>query len=482
MLLWFRNDLRTHDNPALHYFLKHGFSKKCDKAVFFVSKKQWLKHHWSEIKIDFVIRHADHLSTELESLGIQLEIISVDTFEQQALFIKQYCIGNNISQVVANAELEYNEQQRDKSLISQGVKLKLFESDVIVPKGKLLTKSATMFKVFTPFKRSWLAYIINNGFEYLGKPAVTSNTDKSTTTNAKIDSNNASITSLSQNWPLADEFEKEVLANFLANKHSHYKETRDIPSIKGTSGISPYLAAGVISPRYVLTQLLNNWPDLLIATDSDNFSWLNEIIWREFYRNLLFHRPDLSKHQSFKEKYQNVAWENNLEHFEAWKQGKTGYPIIDAAMRQLNKTGWMHNRLRMLTASFLSKHLLIDWRWGEQYFMERLIDGDLSANNGGWQWSASTGCDAQPYFRIFNPIRQSEKFDPCGNFIRMYIQELASIETKEIHFPHKYLQKHNLGIYYPPIVDHGAARTRALTFYKSIEKAEKQDHELTINE
>jgi deoxyribodipyrimidine photo-lyase len=481
VLLWFRNDLRTHDNPAFHYFLNHGFSKEYDKAVFFVSKKQWLKHHWSEIKIDFIMRHAHHLSSELEKLGITLDIISVDTFEQQALYIKQYCIENNISQVVANAELEYNEQIRDNLIIKQGIGLTLFESDVIVPKGKLLTKSDTMFKVFTPFKRAWVKYIINNGFEYLGKPQIQLDACTTTQIDTNSSDNDTSITTLSNNWPLANEFEKEVLASFIANKHANYKEKRDIPSIKGTSGISPYLAIGVISPRYVLTQLLNNWPDLLIATDSDNFSWVNEIIWREFYKNLLFHRPGLSKHQSFKEKYQNVAWENNQDHFQAWKEGKTGYPIIDAAMRQLNKTGWMHNRLRMLAASFLTKHLLIDWRWGEQYFMERLIDGDLSANNGGWQWSASTGCDAQPYFRIFNPIRQSEKFDPRGDFIRMYIPELKNISGKDIHFPHKYLQQHNLDIYCPAIVDHGIARAKALTFYKAIEKAEKHDHERTIN-
>ena len=479
MLLWLRNDLRTHDNPALHYFLNNVPPEKVAKAIFFVSKKQWRQHHWSEIKIDFVLRHAHHMVDELEKIGIQLAIVHIDTFEQQQEYIHNYCKNNSISQVVANAELEYNEQQRDKWLIEQGVNLTLFESDVIVPKGKLLTKSATMFKVFTPFKRAWIKYVIKHGFDYLGKAQPDISNKLATQQNAKTNDKGKSTASLSKSWPLATEFEQQILPNFISNKHIHYKKQRDIPSIKGTSGISPYLAAGVISPRYVLRQLLNNWPDLLLASDSDNFCWLNEIIWRDFYRHLLFHHQGLSKHQSFKEKYQNVNWLNNKDHFEAWKQGKTGYPIIDAAMRQLNATGWMHNRLRMLTASFLTKHLLIDWRWGEQYFMEQLIDGDLAANNGGWQWSASTGCDAQPYFRIFNPIKQSEKFDPLGHFIRMYIPELENIGGKDIHFPHKYLQKHKLAIYWPAIVDHSSARIQALNFYQLIEKKEKNQHERT---
>ncbi|MCP4987882.1 MAG: deoxyribodipyrimidine photo-lyase [Colwellia sp.] len=477
VLLWFRNDLRTHDNPALHYFLNKASPEKVAKAIFFVSKKQWQQHHWSEIKIDFVLRHAHHMVGELAKLNIQLDIVHVDGFEQQQKYILEYCQKNTINHVIANAELEYNEQQRDKALIEQGVDLTLFESDVIVPKGQLLTKSATMFKVFTPFKRAWIKYVVNNGFEYLGKAQ--NNLSKQLIAQTNANSKSESTASPSKSWPLATEYEQEVFPNFISNKHIHYNNQRDIPSIKGTSGISPYLAAGVISPRYLLKQLLNNWPDLLLATDSDNFCWLNEIIWRDFYRHLLFHHQGLSMHQCFKEKYQNVNWYNNKEHFEAWKQGKTGYPIIDAAMRQLNATGWMHNRLRMLTASFLTKHLLIDWRWGEQYFMEQLIDGDLAANNGGWQWSASTGCDAQPYFRIFNPIKQSEKFDPFGHFIRMYIPELANIKEKHIHFPHKHIKKHNLDIYWPAIVEHSSARTQALNFYQLIEQKEKNQHERT---
>jgi deoxyribodipyrimidine photo-lyase len=180
----------------------------------------------------------------------------------------------------------------------------------------------------------------------------------------------------------------------------------------------------------------------------------------------MFDQPRLCKHQCFNEKYQDINWRFHQGHFTAWCEGKTGYPLVDAAMRQLNQTGWMHNRLRMVVASFLTKHLLIDWRLGEQYFMQHLIDGDLASNNGGWQWASSTGCDAQPYFRIFNPITQSERFDPKGTFIRKYIPELGKIPDKQIHFPHKYIKENRLSVYWKPIVEHKQARLDALAFYK----------------
>lgn len=482
MLLWFRNDLRTHDNPALHYFLNKGvFNKEIlnqhtsqvpGKAVFFICEQQWQQHDWSPIKIDFIKRHADALVKELALLNIQLELIELEDFTQQVSYLQNYCQQHSITEIVANSELEFNEQQRDKSIIASGMALTLFEADVIVPKGKVLNKSDSMYKVFTPFKRAWLTYVKQAGFDYLGRVSNTTTQSTSALTSTrdatkdKQDSHDNQEQSLSDGWPLSTVFEQQVLPKFYQKKISAYKLNRDIPSIKGTSGISPYLAAGVISPRYVLRLLLNKYPDILLASDSEEFSWLNEIIWREFYRHLMFHEQRLCKHQSYKENYQNMQWQNDESLFKAWCQGKTGYPLVDAAMRQLNQTGWMHNRLRMVVASFLTKHLLIDWRLGEKYFMQNLIDGDLASNNGGWQWAASTGCDAQPYFRIFNPIRQSERFDPKGDFIRKYIPELNSVSDKAIHFPHQYIDDNKLDIYWPAIVEHKEARLQALAFYK----------------
>ena len=455
MLLWFRNDLRTHDNPALHYFLQQCDSQKIGKAIFFMCEKQWREHDWSAIKIDFIKRHANALVEELATLNIKLEIIIVDDFFEQEKYLHNYTKQHQINEVVANSEVELNEQKRDARLTEQGLRLTLFEADVIVPKGNILNLSGEMYKVFTPFKRAWLTYINESGFEYLGKAC-----DKNNSIN------DIHPDKISGSWPLASYFEHQVVPRFFNDKIKTYHSHRDIPSIKGTSGLSPYLAAGLISPRYILRLLLNQYPDLIQASDSEEFSWLNEIIWREFYRHLIFHHQRLCKHQSYKTSYNDIVWQNNDKLFNAWCQGKTGYPLVDAAMRQLNQTGWMHNRLRMVVASFLTKHLLIDWRLGERYFMQHLIDGDLASNNGGWQWAASTGCDAQPYFRIFNPIRQSERFDPNGDFIRKYIPELKRVTGKDIHFPHQYISKNKLDIYWSAIVDHKEARVKALAFYK----------------
>jgi deoxyribodipyrimidine photo-lyase len=460
LLLWFRNDLRTHDNPALHFYLSHLKKGEIGRAVFFISTKQWREHNWSDIKIDFIKRHANALVNELATHNIHLELVNVDNFQQQISYLQHYYEKHNISEVVANNELEFNENQRDLSCLEKGINLTLFESDVIVPKGKILNKSDEMYKVFTPFKRAWLNYVKLQGFEYLGKPEQSFASKPLSINDSNVEK------SFSSAWPLVKQFERDVLPSFLDSKLSLYHQQRDFPDVKATSGCSPYLAAGLLSPRYLLSQLIQLSPDILSAIDDPKFSWLNELIWREFYRHLIFHQPRLSKNQCFNLKYEGINWSNNRKLFNHWCNGTTGYPLVDAAMRQLNQTGWMHNRLRMVVASFLTKHLLIDWRWGEKYFMQQLIDGDLAANNGGWQWAASTGCDSQPYFRIFNPIRQSERFDPKGSFIRKYIPELENIPSKDIHFPHGFIDKNELDTYWPAIVEHKQARVKALAFYK----------------
>ncbi|GHB59091.1 deoxyribodipyrimidine photo-lyase [Psychrosphaera saromensis] len=490
MILWFRNDLRTHDNPALQYFLANRPDPNSikSKAIFFVCEKQWQQHDWSAIKIDLIKRHLELLTFELKQLDIQLDIVEVDDFAQQVEYLTELVTlskdtlnkdglnkdslsedGSSSFELVANQELEVNEQARDQALLNNGIKLTVFESDVIVPKGKVLNQSGEMYKVFTPFKRAWLKYVRDYGFDYFPKlinsdvslSAVLPSTDDIAEYEGEKDS---PLTS--KLWPLANVIEHQVIPNFIQDKLAYYDEERDFPGIKATSGLSPYLAIGAVSPRYLLRLILNHYPDILMAPDLPLFTWINELIWRDFYRHLIFHNPRLCKHQSFNLKYQGAVWPHNPVLFKAWCDGKTGYPIVDAAMRQLNQTGWMHNRLRMIVASFLTKHLLIDWRHGEKYFMQTLIDGDLAANNGGWQWAASTGCDAQPYFRIFNPILQSKRFDPNGDFIRKYVPELVEVPAKEIHFPHGYIKKQNLDMYWPAIVDHKEAREAALSFYK----------------
>jgi deoxyribodipyrimidine photo-lyase len=248
----------------------------------------------------------------------------------------------------------------------------------------------------------------------------------------------------------------------------HYKSARDFPSIKGPSYLSVHLRFGTVSVRHLARTA---WQ--MGGTGAEG--WLNELIWRDFYFQILHHNPRIADGKSFKPEYESLPFQNDKNLFKAWCDGETGYPLVDAAMRQLNQTGWMHNRLRMVAASFLVKDLLIDWRWGEQYFADKLIDFDFSANNGGWQWASSTGCDAQPYFRIFNPISQSEKFDAEGKFIRKYVPELKECVGKEIHapwlIPPLRLQTLNIKFdrdYPLPVVDHATQRELALALYKSV--------------
>ena len=260
-------------------------------------------------------------------------------------------------------------------------------------------------------------------------------------------------------WPAGEESAEVKLIHFYENNIQSYEQNRDSPSVSGTSQLSPYLASGVISIKqcwHATTHYCGRSDSVIV--------WQNELLWREFYNHILIDYPQISKHKPWKIKTDTIQWRDNETELRAWQLGQTGFPIIDAAMRQLLSCGWMHNRLRMITAMFLSKHLMIDWRLGERWFMKHLIDGDLAANNGGWQWCASTGTDAVPYFRLFNPVRQSERFDPEGKFIRHYLPELSALSNKEIHFPIK-----NRPEEYPmPIIDLADGRKRVLAEFKAL--------------
>ncbi len=245
-----------------------------------------------------------------------------------------------------------------------------------------------------------------------------------------------------------------------------YAENRDRVDLDGTSSISPYLHFGLLGLRETVhkaRQAILHWRDTESRKGAE--VWLNELIWREFYIHILYHFPQV-REGSFRAHYDRIRWVNDLADFDAWKAGETGYPVVDAGMRQLRQTGWMHNRARMIVASFLVKDLLIDWRWGERWFMENLLDGDLAANNGGWQWTAGVGTDAAPYFRIFNPILQSKKFDPNGDYICKWVPELAHLSAKDIHAPWE--RKVDLRGYSQPIIDHKFARQRTLEAYKVV--------------
>lgn len=479
-LLWIRRDIRLHDNPALFSLLNQQAEKSLlpqtsqieqhdapTYAVFISTPQQWHQHHFAPIKADFLRRHLDLFSKQLAELGITFIHLEANDFNDQVSVLRDFCQHNQIEKVLANREPELNEIKRDQQVIESDLDLQLFDCDSIAPLGHILNKQSLMFKIFTPFKKTWLNYIREMGIKTAPIPVMSSdkNSPQLDIPTQKVEFNYPQIDS--SRWPLSDSVIQHVIPDFLANKVSEYSQLRDIPSVKGTSGLSPYLAIGAISARQLAAQLIERDPQVLYHSDHPAFSWLNELIWRDFYKHLLHHFPRLIKGDCFQTKYNTLMWRNDPNDFKAWCDGKTGYPIVDAAMRQLRQTGWMHNRLRMIVGSFLTKHLLIDWHWGETFFMSQLIDGDFSANNGGWQWVASTGCDAQPYFRVFNPILQSERFDPNGDFIRKYLPELENVPNKQIHFPHDYLHKEGKSeMYWPPLVEHKFARERAINFFK----------------
>ena len=468
-ILWIRRDLRIHDNPALVSAIENGVSI----AVFISTPQKWHQHHLAPIKADFIFRHLKQLEAELADLGITLLHLKATDFDDQAKQLTELYQQLGSQVVFANSEPEVDEQARDQQLISSGINLQVSDCDVMLPLGSVLNQQGEMFKVFTPFKNAWLKEVQAKGIQCSPTAAPSKASPNTQLPEALAGFKLVSDYDFdfprvnSSRWPLSQDVLGNVIPNFLANKVNDYARLRDIPSVKGTSGLSPYLAIGAVSPRWLAIQLIQQQPDLLFDTQLPAFSWLNELIWRDFYKHLMFHHPKLVKGANFQQKYNGLDWYKDHPSFKAWCEGKTGYPLVDAAMRQLVETGWMHNRLRMVVASFLTKHLLIDWRWGERFFMDHLIDGDFSANNGGWQWASSTGCDAQPYFRIFNPITQSEKFDPKGIFIRKYIPELQNIPDKHVHFPHDYIAKNGINSeYWQPIVEHKEARLRALAFFK----------------
>ncbi len=459
-LFWFRRDLRLFNNFALYDAIEQG----AKHAVFYITPVQWQKHGVAAIQIDLLKRRLVYLGNLLAQHGITLHVLQADDYHCCVEQLTEFCVANQVKKVFANKEYEINEQQRDTQFVSmadkQGYSVYLYDGDVIAPPGTVTTKSGEMYKVFTPFKNEWLKQHQDSHFSFRAMPRTFTEIEWVAPDLLKSDNS-------SQKWPVDDESLSQIIQRFIDDKLMGYKDSRDFPAIKGTSGLSPYLALGIVSTFQLITLVQQQYIDVLSSAKSNLFTWVNELVWREFYRHLLVAYPSLNRYQNFSEKYNAVKWRDDQADFIAWCEGKTGYPLVDAAMRQLKQTGWMHNRLRMVVASFLTKHLLIDWRKGERYFMNHLIDGDLASNNGGWQWAASTGCDAQPYFRIFNPITQSERFDPNGEFIRKYVPELGSVPDKQIHFPHKYLTSIGREAdYWPAIVDHKAARERALDAFK----------------
>lgn len=474
-LIWFRQDLRVRDNAALWHACQQGPSI----GLIILSPEQWKMHDDASIKINFYLRQLQQLKKELEQLNIPLIIQVIPYWKDIANYICELTHQLDIENIYSNIEVGVNELKRDKTvqqaLNQHGKELFLFHDRTIFPLRSIRNQSQQPYQVFGAFKKACYSKLEISGLPQCYPIPEKQNAYPQSFSNIKSlgleDIQAFSDSSISKEqqdlWPTGEDFALEQLDVFIEDHLSDYKLERDFPNVEGTSQLSPYLNLGIISIRQCLQALFRAEHGNFHLANEGQQTWLDELLWREFYQHILFDFPHVSKHYPFKQNTQNIKWENNPEHLLAWQTGQTGIPIIDAGMRQLQKTGWMHNRVRMITAMFLCKNLLIDWRLGEQWFMQHLIDGDLAANNGGWQWCASTGTDAVPYFRIFNPIAQSKKFDPNGDYIREWINELAHLDNKMIHEP--YSTKTNQQLNYPkPIVDLKETRMKAIETFKSI--------------
>ena len=460
-LFIFNSDLRLKNNPALYNASLNGSSLT---TLFIFNPKKWNNHNESNLKIAFQIEHLKELSEKLKNLNIPLKLINADGIEDESKKIIDFVKKNEIQEVFINKEYGVNEMQRDetlqKDLERMNKKINIFDSSIFHP-DSIKTQSDTFFKVFTPFSRAFRSKLMSKKIEISELPKrqehAISVSDR--IESFKLDKNDQEIFN---QYEIGEEKALEKLENFIDHKILNYKKNRDFPALDGTSALSPYLSSGILSSGQCIFYVFQKYSEDEIGVKT----WINEIIWREFYKYILFHNPRVSKNLSFSEKYDKFPWLNNEDSFISWSKGQTGVPIIDAAMRQLNATGWMHNRLRMIVAMYLTKNLLIDWRKGEKYFMNKLIDGDFASNNGGWQWSASTGVDAAPYFRIFNPVTQSEKFDKEGTFIKKWIPEIAA--AKNIHDPSTEERK-EMGYSYH-LVDLKESRKEAIEKFSSFSK------------
>lgn len=466
-VVWFRGDLRVNDNAALSAAAAENASGGI-VGLYVISPGDWLRHGVGGNRVAFTLACLADLSQNLRKLNIPLLIRTAKVPGDVPGIVAKVAKEALAHSVHAGIEYEVHEAARDVAAVSAlgkiGCKLHLHHDLIILTPGTVLTGSDKPYTVFTPFKRRWFAVLAEGGGVRV-LPSVRKQPVSGLVADPVPDTlAGFAATRTQELFPPTEAAAVKRLTEFVNVRLFSYKDKRDMPSIHGTSMMSAYLAAGVISPRVCLKAAQDANGGKLDAGDAGAVTWISELVWREFYKHVLAAFPRVCMNRAFKAGGDRVKWLTNEAHLAAWKTGNTGYPIVDAAQRQLLATGWMHNRLRMITAMFFTKDLLLDWRLGESYFTEHLLDGDLAANNGGWQWSAGVGTDAAPYFRIFNPTTQSEKFDEAGSFIRTWVPELASLDAKSIHDPLP-MARMKLG-YASQVVDHTVARERTLKAYK----------------
>lgn len=471
--VWFRQDVRLTDNRALAAACED--SEAMVYAIFTAPLSQWDAHGVSPRQIVFMHENLKKLSEGLAGLGIPLVCHVCDSYRDAARFVIDFCSRERIDELFFNKQYELDEQRRDQWLeenLPGGVGINRYDDCLLLPPGAANNRQGEMYKVFTPFKRAFLDKLGTVDTSCVPKPERRRHSTGKTDVPSRLFP--CREMTFGTDYPVGEEAAIGLLETFCREKVRDYDKTRDRPDMDGTSRVSAYLSIGVLSPRQCLNALLAEVPDAIWQSAGGGAVWLNELVWREFYYHLIAAFPRLCRYEPFLEWTSRIVWNENEADFNAWVEGKTGYPIVDAAMRELNQTGWMHNRLRMIVASFLVKDLLVDWRKGERYFMSQLIDGNLAANNGGWQWSASTGVDAMPWFRIFNPITQGQKFDPKGRYVRRWLPELKDVPDSDIHTPQLWAKKNHVVLDYPdPVVDHRLAREKTLTAFNAArQKAE----------
>lgn len=462
---WFRRDLRLRDNTAL---MAAATAAGGAVVPVFIFDDAILRGRFaSPARTQFLLDCLAALDAELRTFGLHLVVRRGDPLRTLFDVLRE----SGASGVTWNRDYTPYAVRRDtaikQALREAGYEAHSFKDTVIFEMKEVTTADGRPYTVYTPYAKRWRSRLA-------AEPVTVQDMPRLATIPLPASEPLPHLTALLPDapatlprFPAGEAVALEALERFVRGPLANYAQGRNLMAVAGTSRLSPYLRLGVLSPRQCVAAALAAPPE------PGPESWIGELIWRDFYMQVLYHFP-YALRSSFKPAYNRIAWPNDPALFAAWQQGLTGYPIVDAAMRQLQREGWMHNRARMIVASFLTKDLLIDWRWGERHFMHLLIDGDPAANNGGWQWAAGTGTDAQPFFRIFNPVSQGQKFDPEGTYVRRYVPELANVLTRYIHEPHKMplAEQRKAGVligqdYPAPIVDHATQRTKALELYRA---------------
>lgn len=470
-LVWFRSDLRTADNSAL--ITACAAAEGPVAALFLVCADQWREHDWGRPRVDFLRRAVARLGADLAALDIPLLVREAGTFAAAPAAVVAAARHAGCDAVFCNAEPEWNERQRDlaaaRACADAGLAWHLHDDQTVLPPESLATRQGGTYTVFTPYWNAWRLCLLKEG-----RPAPAPAPHRRPARAVEPEPGPADWGAFDgpvvpeSRWPAGERAARRRLDAFAGDAiHLYHERRNQAEVVVGTSELSPYLAVGAVSARQCLDAVLKGNGGVLDTLGLGPAVWVKELVWREFYRHVMTGYPRVSRGRAFKAATERLDWRFDDAELAAWQQGRTGYPFVDAGLRQLAAEGWMHNRLRMVTAMFLTKHLLHDWREGERWFAQSLVDIDLASNNGGWQWCASTGTDASPYFRVFNPAIQGRRHDPDGAYVRRWVPELADMGVREIHDPSPAARR-RCG-YPDPIVDHAVARRRVMAAFRGLQ-------------